>query len=90
MLVSCITVLLWNCKFCDLGSLTFGKYSTFVYGPLFWGMRPIVVYSHKQGSIQKYNAFEEIENPSDALEVTLGSSTNTNIGHRSRSNPYKI
>ena len=50
---ACITVLLLNSKFCDLGSLTFGNNSTFVYGPLFRGIRPIGVYSPKQGSTYK-------------------------------------
>ena len=31
--------------------------------------------------IQKYDGLEKIENPSRALEVTLGSSTDTNLGH---------
>ena len=31
--------------------------------------------------IQKYDGLENIENPSRALEVTLGSSTDTNLGH---------
>jgi hypothetical protein len=31
--------------------------------------------------IQKYERLENIENPSCALEVTLGSSTDTNLGH---------
>jgi hypothetical protein len=31
--------------------------------------------------IQKYNGSENIENPSPPLEVTLGSSTDTNLGH---------
>ena len=31
--------------------------------------------------IQKYDGLENIENPSPALEVTLGSSTDTNLGH---------
>ena len=30
--------------------------------------------------IQKYDGLENIENPSPALEVTLGSSTDTNLG----------
>jgi hypothetical protein len=32
--------------------------------------------------IQKYDGLENIENPSRALEVTLGSSTDTNLDHR--------
>ncbi len=31
--------------------------------------------------VQKYNGLENIENPSRALEVTRGSSTDTNLGH---------
>jgi hypothetical protein len=31
--------------------------------------------------IQKYDVLENIENPSHALEVTLGSSTYTNLGN---------
>ena len=31
--------------------------------------------------IQKYDGLENIENPSRALEVTRGSSTDTNLGH---------
>ena len=31
--------------------------------------------------IQKYDGLENIEKPSPALEVTLGSSTDTNLGH---------
>ena len=31
--------------------------------------------------IQKYDGLENIENPSRALEVTLGSSTDINLGH---------
>jgi hypothetical protein len=30
---------------------------------------------------QKYDGLENIENPSRALEVTLGSSTDTNLGY---------
>ena len=36
--------------------------------------------------IQKYDGFDNIENRSPPLEVTLGSSTNTNLGH----NHYEI
>ena len=32
-------------------------------------------------SVQKYDGFENIEKRSRALEVTLGSSTDTNLGH---------
>ena len=32
--------------------------------------------------IQKYDGLENIENSSRALEVTLGSSTDTNLDHR--------
>ena len=31
--------------------------------------------------MQKYDGLENIENPSGALEVTRGSSTDTNLGH---------
>ena len=31
--------------------------------------------------VQKYDGLENIEKPSRALEVTLGSSTDTNLGH---------
>jgi hypothetical protein len=31
--------------------------------------------------IQKYGGLENIEKPSRALQVTLGSSTDTNLGH---------
>jgi hypothetical protein len=31
--------------------------------------------------IQKYDGLENVKNPSRALEVTLGSSTDTNLGH---------
>ena len=31
--------------------------------------------------IQKYDGLENIENPSRALDVTRGSSTDTNLGH---------
>ena len=34
--------------------------------------------------IQKYDGLEDIEKPSRALEVTLGSSTDTNLGHNHR------
>jgi hypothetical protein len=32
--------------------------------------------------IQKYDGLENIENPSRALEIILGSSTDTNLGHK--------
>ena len=36
--------------------------------------------------IQKYDGFENIEKPGRAWEVTLGSSTDTNIGHNHTKN----
>ena len=64
----------------QLGSLYLGKYCTFVCATLFPGIKLIGLYSRKQKlHIQKYDGLENIENPSRALEVTLG--TDTNLGH---------
>ena len=39
---------------------------------------------HIQKHVQKYDGSENIENPSRALEVTLGSSTDINLGHNKK------
>ena len=40
-----------------------------------------VLPSETKFHIQKYDGFENIENPSPPLEVILGSSTDTNLGN---------
>ena len=76
------TVILGKIKFGDFGSLYLGKYCTFVCGTLF----PAILANRAllpktKFHIQKYDELENIENPSCALEVILGSSTDTSLGH---------
>ena len=73
-------------KFGDFASLYIGKYCTFVCGTLFRRIKLIELLSlalsaEKKLHIQKYDGLKNIENPSRALEVSLGSSTDTNLGH---------
>ena len=83
-LVHTSTVPLHNRKFGDFASLYIGRYRTFVCGSLFPGIRLIELYFPETNfHIQKYDGSENstIEKRSPALEVTLGSSTDTNSGH---------
>jgi hypothetical protein len=54
-----------------------------VCGTLFGGIKLFELYSPKPSSnIQKYDGLENIEKPTSlALEITLGSSTDPNLGH---------
>jgi hypothetical protein len=61
-----------------------GKYRTFVCGTLLPGIK--LLFPETQFHIQKYDGLENIEKRSRALEVTLGSSTDPNLGH----NPVQI
>lgn len=62
-----------------------GKYNIFVCTTLLPEVRLNFVYFRKQrikvAHVQKYAGFGDIENPGRTLDVTLGSSTDTNLGH---------
>ena len=78
------TVLLYVRKFRDFSSLYLGKYCIFVCATLFLGIKLIEQkFRETKFHIQKYDGLENIyiEKRSRALEVTLSSSTDTNLGH---------
>ena len=54
-----------------------------VFGTLFPRIKLIEFYQEKKFHIQNYDGLENLENRSRALNVlaTLGSSTDTNLGH---------
>ena len=75
------TVPLGKNKLCYFADLYIGEYCAFVCGTLFPRIKLIELYPEAKFHIQKYDGLENIEKRGHALEVTLGSSTDTNLGH---------
>jgi hypothetical protein len=77
------TVPLCNIKFHNFSSLNLGQYCTFACGRLFMGIMQIELYCCKQTSTYKSmtNILSKVEKRSRALEVTLGSNADPNLGH---------
>ena len=48
---------------------------------LYFCMWDLALSAQTKFHIQKYDGLENVEKPSPALELALGSSTNTNLGH---------
>ena len=74
---------LYTSKLCDLGSLYLGKYNTFICTTLFRAIKLNEFYCRKQNCTYKciILADDEFKLGILVLEMTLGSSTETNLGH---------